>query len=79
MLIITMVRKIDSRESCTVWKRGGLETWRSGKLSLESDGLESCSRENDVAPIFGLTYKIILAIAAATRFPHLWLPVPYAS
>ena len=37
-----------------VWKIAsfyyGLESGRSGKLSLESDGLESCSREKDVAP-----------------------------
>ena len=28
----------------------GRENSRSGKLSLESDSLESCSREKDVAP-----------------------------
>ena len=25
----------------------------SGKLSLENDGLESCGREKDVAPLLG--------------------------
>ena len=28
----------------------GLDFCRSGKLSRESDGLETCSREKDVAP-----------------------------
>ena len=30
------------------------KTEDSGKLSLESDGLETCSREKDVAPKFSL-------------------------
>ena len=33
---------------------GKFEVWKivqSGKLSLESDGLETCSREKDVAPM----------------------------
>ena len=32
------------------WKVASLESGESGKLSLESDSLESCGREKDVAP-----------------------------
>jgi hypothetical protein len=33
-----------------VWKVASLDRGKSGKLSLETDSLESCGREKDVAP-----------------------------
>ena len=40
----------------------GLDCSRSGKLSRENDGLESCSREKDVAPSVGLTVLLVLVL-----------------
>ena len=43
------------------WKVASLESGESGKLSLESDSLESCGREKDVAPFKAVKFRAILA------------------